>query len=409
VMSAAAADKAPVAVVFIMRGSHEEGMLRLHASVPYVSSLQHISYPYFIQHVSRDFGREIEAAVLTLQIEFSSGRLFGSGSLGEVPFDIVHKPRFVLKQGASYRMQLEKVARQIEKSMHLERIVDFLFSLEGQVELLQIFTDVPEIPWDWVLNKADGRLLCEVFGIGITTPEVKRISSVLYSRRDRSLTLRQLRSSDHIALIVGNSYSASAHPLPGMPEGIEEIAEVASPVFGADYTRRCLDLEASELRSILGQVAEEASFVFLSGHFTQRGFLCQDTFFGAQDVYQALEEHGGERERRFSTGPLIILNGCGSGDVGAQSLSMYVEPHKSLAQAFIRMGAVACVFTSARVRFRQAQQLTLTFLQELFSPGRSVGVSLLKARRSLDKERCFEWATYHLLGDPGFVMVRDGE
>jgi hypothetical protein len=395
----------PVAVLYVMRGSEEDGMLRMHASVPYVSTLQHVSYPYHQKPVRKEFSGAITEGVLTLQVEFEQGPSRRSDGRGEVPIELVKKP---IQQAsrASYAEKLYTLSHKITDELHLDRIVEFLFSLGDEVELLQIFTDVDGIPWDWLGTKKQKRVLCESFGIGVTIPELRRLNNVLYARRDRSLTLKALREEKYSALVVGNSYVGTNLLLPDMQASLGEMDRVMREVFGRGDSVIAEDLRAEEVTAELVRLARTLRFIVLSGHFGRNGFRCRDTFFSGQDLVEAFEDSDDVDE--FTAHPVVILNGCASGGGGISSRDVrYQERGRQLREAFLERGASACIFTSSSVRFQYGRAFMNSFLREFLTPGTAIGSAIRSARLAMDRGKCYEWALYHLMGDPTYVMIRE--
>ena len=391
-----------------MRGSEsQDGMVRIHAAVPYVSTLQHVSYPHVIQLVNRGFTDKIENAMVTLPLEFDVGRHYGSKRMLTVDVAQVINPKLEETGIALHPHYLRRASDTLMKELHLERISEFLFSLQDQVELLQIFTDVPNIPWDWFYSASEDKFLCEVFGLGMTLPEERRLSNVLYSRRDRSLSLGELASSRCSALLVNSRNVGGEAPLLEMDETIGSAFDKVRRTFGARFTFVPSNVTVRDLRETIRGHAEDLRLIVLNGHFGEAGFLCDDVYFSASDLRHALDE---TKAQAFQEHPVVILNGCVSKGRGVgPGLGSNFEWNRSLAQEFLECGAAACVFTSAKVRLKFAERLLERLLSDLLEPGVTLGSALLAARRSLRRDECYEWATYHLLGDPTYVMVREGE
>jgi len=404
-----------VAVLSVMRGAEEEDMLRVHASVPYVSTLQHGTYPYVMQLVNRQFSDAVAETLLTLQIDFTSARQFGSPRLTDFEPQAIINPSKVVGKTPPYRRRLAKAASQITQTLPLDRIIDFLFALEDQIDLVQIFTDLPQIPWDWMYSHDRDKFLCELFGIGTTMPEEERLSNILFSTHDRALSLADLRSPRYSALVVGNSYIGTQQALPGIEESADQIASLTKPIFGKNNCIVLKDATAHEVCRAIQEHAGNLRLIVFCGHFTRFGFRCVDRYFGAVDVQQSL---AGQSADEFGAQPIVILNGCKSGDIGCENLASYAEPNRdfvnaasnrNLASAILRHGADACVFTSARVRVTFASEFLREMIAKLLSAGVTLGEALCHARRQLDQGKCYEWATYHLLGDPTYTMVALGE
>lgn len=394
-----------VAVLSVMLGAKDdsEEMLRVHASVPYVSSLQHGSYPYVTKPVSPQFVDLIDEAVLALRMEVSTGRRVGSPRIADVhPKDVMTVPRHLLAGEPRYRMQLARTAQLISETLPLGRITEFLFSLENHVDLIQIFTNLPHIPWDWLYSPSRALLMCELYGIGTTMTEEEKISSVLFSTRDQSLRPGDLQSTDYSAIVVGNCYSGK-HALPGIEDSVDRVARLLRPVFGNAGCHVLRSATASEVREAVRASADDVRIIVLSGHFSKDGFRCEDTYFGASDLHQAFDD---AHASGFGAQPVVVLNGCSSGDAGASHLVEQSNPSRTMAQTMLRFGADACIYTSAQVRMLYASTFVEALLRRVLAPGVTLGNALLHARNALDKEKSYEWATYHLLGDPTYIMLQ---
>ena len=176
-------------------------------------------------------------------------------------------------------------------------------------------------------------------------------------------------------------------------------------VFGIDSAVVLLNPTAREIIEHMVAQADKVRLVYFLGHFARGGFLTGDervltperisNAFARPSVYT------------FGTRPLVFLNGCQSGGTDRSRLPPELDANRDMARAFLNLGAGACIVTSADVRQRYAVQFLTTFLTHLLMPGASVGSALLRARNGMDKDRSYEWATYHLLGDPGYIMLHD--
>ena len=286
----------------------------------------------------------------------------------------------------------------------MREIFSFLFSLEGDVDLIQICTNEDAIEWDWIADSRSKRLLCEAFGVGVT---YATDLSYAMQRGDYAVSSEELAETDHTALIVANSYSRScANVLPGMDGEMRRLKKSLAARFGSTSTVLLMDASERQIEQALDDMRETLRLVLFTGHFASDGFeASDDCALSPEDVYHCF------RDCKFGREPIVVLNGC-SADPAANSSRFSIvlpdaNPNQRLASAFMNAGAGGCIVTSSEVKFQFALRFLEVFTHELLATGTPVGLALGDARRNLNNQNCLDWASYHLVGDPLDRIVKD--
>ena len=403
-----------VAVFHFFRGALEEDLqmgevLQVHASIPFVSTAHSFRFP--IQHETVDprYRETILRDVWTLGETVRTDR-FSSGRINPNDHASIRSPRKHRAKsvgvGGRYRTALKDCAQIITERLGLdEYIFRFLFSLKDKVQHIQICTDELDIPWDWVYSSDHDSFLCELFGVGVTYPE----SAQPVSRYEKSyalpVTALELATSKYSAILFANVYSNSAKPIVKLSAQADRMGESLKHRFGSLDVDVVKDADRSTVLDRLEAGARTLRLICLSGHFTERGFATADGKHLAPDALLRLFDRTSEA---FLAEPLVVLNGCrSSGNTRPRGFSR-IDVNRSVARAFLDLGAAACVVTSTDVRLQYATQFVNTLLENLLVPGTTIGKALMATRNSMNKDECYEWATYHLLGDPTYLMVREG-
>lgn len=375
-----------VAVVSIVSDKGNGGDLRVSASVPYVWSLQNVHYPY----VQFDI---LSSSVDKIRLQPLS--LGGGGT--EIP---------VMDIGAGRHRSRDKLisaAATIADNIRMQAVFSFLFSLKGYVDIIQIFTNLDGIPWDWIYDERKKIFLCEAFGVGVTFPNEK-IKDALHGKKQSSPRVDSL--GGYTALIIGSWRPDVGAPLTRLPDLHVKMKKLVKGVFRGQTAIGSDHYTVRELGALITAEAPRARLICLSGHFTREGFVCSDGIFDSGQLSQALQV---ARKPVFGAHPLVVLNGCRSGGDGVAPDP--ARSYDSFAKCFILNGAAACVFTSQDVRVSQAYDFVLELLVHCLAPGITLGRALRQTRLTIQKqvdEDSLVWAAYHLLGDPEFVVVRRG-
>jgi hypothetical protein len=393
-----------VAVFHVMHSDFPEDKKRLyiHASVPYISTIEHALYPYMRGTIDSKYFENITKVISSIQYEFSTTTPKTSEKIDVTNFNSVKSPqKDPMKK--PYQKSLFKHAKTItEQLSSLDEIFDFLFSLENEVDLLQIFTDDYSIPWDWIYDKTRDKLLCEIYGIGVTLHEKNKLKKTLHHGKHIHLTKEELRSSKCSALIVGNSYcSSEVYSMVKMETSIRNIEQMVKGSFGDTSTDAPININLQYLKDELAKGADDLHLIYLSGHFHKDGYQLNDmNYFSEINLQHALQES------YFSSHPIVFLNGCASLHTGQDILATCIDSSHALAKTFLDLGAVACIVTSMEVRLQYAVEFAESFFSYLLTPGMPIGYAIKLARQKLDHLKSFEWATYHLFGDPTYVLIK---
>lgn len=396
-----------------LEGDREKGeVLQIHASVPFISVAQDFNFPYQHEPVHPRYREDILYDVLNLRREIINADRQSSRVIN--PRDIPRITKPVQEETRSfgerkYRQALIHCAEAITKRLGLEEyIFRFLFSLENKVQLIKICTDELDIPWDWVYDSRQDKFLCEIFGIGITYPNTTQPISHYQKKNDYSRTAEDIASKNYTAVIVGNTYTSSKESLKQTlielgPETYR-LGDLLKKTFGRTAVDTFVDKKRGDITDYIVQHANELRLICFSGHFTKYGFLTSDSqFFTKDSLSRAFDNVTGEP---FAAQPVVILNGCCSSGSLSSEIGPQMNEKRELASAFLALGAGACVVTSTDVRLPYSIQFLDTLLENMLTPNTTLGTALLRARNAMDKERCYEWAVYHLLGDPAYVMIR---
>jgi len=404
-----------VAVLHFFRGSarmQDVGeILEIHAWIPFISTAHGFRLPYQRESVSLDYRQNILRDVWTLGGEILSAGRLTSPRIDPSRHSSIVSPK---RQGSmdfgesrKYRKSLATCAQAITERLGLEdHIFKFLFSLENKVELIQICTTELDIPWDWIYDRDKNRFLCEVFGVGVTYPDSEQPISRYQRRSDCSVTESQLASRQYTALLVANTYVHTDHPTVKLGLETDRLAAFLRRPFGSMAVDVLKDQKRKTLLSVLRDRASALRLICFCGHFSDLGFRTSDGRHLARDsLMRAFEGLGDEP---LEAQPLVVLNGCRTGGTSRYAMPQ-IEKSRDLARAFLDLGAEACMVTSTDVRLQYSIQFLELFLENLLTPNTTLGVALLNTRNSMDKNRTYEWAAYHLLGDPTYVMVRSDD
>jgi hypothetical protein len=369
-----------------------------HASVPFISCVQNPQYPYYRVTIDAGYRDTISRAMKT------AFRDSDHSVTNQPAEEFTKKPRVIASHPEPRTpysdSNLYETARRITNLFNLSDIFDFLFSLSKQkVTLLQILTSEPYIPWDWICNEQGNKMLCEEFGIGVTLQEMHK-----WVIKNGSMPIRKLKESKYSALVVGNVYSNSMadRRLFMLDNDIEIIGEIVREVFGEYHSVILRNQGLYDLKNALADNLKDLRLIYLSGHFDEEGFRTEDDkHLTTQNLEYILNK---ARTKTFSSHPIVILNGCSS-LYSSQLLPFASNARQGIARKFIELGAAACISTTSDIRTEFATNFAKYFFGTFFTPGASIGSSLRHARLKMKNDGCYEWASYHLMGDPSYVLI----
>lgn len=372
-----------------------------YASLPFMSLVQNVNYPYRRGMLRIDFEKIVLDNIKALQMDLSNPKTSTSRSpYMELPNEYDPYPAAGNIKKPYYKKILHG-AKSITDSIgidDLRPLLDTICSHQGKLKLLQICTTKNiNLPWDWILcedrnNTLGGdKLLCELFGVGVTyLTEPHRIH--IESRSDKIMP-----REDCQALIIGNAYPDTDLSLPLMDQKNEELESLVKNAFECNAITTLRNPSKKDINAVFERIAGKLRLIILSGHFENRGFLTADRqFLDSDNIYDFCRGHN---SRPFTAKPMVLLNGCSS-----KSISSHGTVSRSLADSFHKLGAEVCVVTSLDVRIEPAFDLIIKLMKKLLEPKSTLGSALLQARNNMDKDRYYEWAAYHIIGDPSYVL-----
>ena len=371
------------------------------ASLPFISHVQNVNYPYRRGMMRVDCEKIVLDNIKALQMDLGNPK-FSTSRTPFVEFPLEYEPYENIKK--TYYDKIRHGSESITSAIGLDDLIplfDTLCAHQGKLKLLQICTTKNiYLPWDWIYcknrsNELDrGKLLCEVFGVGVT------YLTDPHKTNFEPRTGKTMSREDCNVLIIGNSYPDTDFCLPLMDKKNKELESIVRNTFESGAITRLTNPTKKEINETFDKLAGKLRLIILSGHFENHGFLTADRqFIDSDNIY---DFSIGRKSRPFTARPMVLLNGCSS-----RSILSHGDANRSLADSFQKLGAEVCLVTSLDVRIDPAFKLIEKLMKKLLEPRSTLGSSLLQARNDMDKENCYEWAAYHIIGDPSYVLVEN--
>jgi CHAT domain len=420
-----------IAVLHIIKGHEEpfiivdgraiprDPIINFHISVPYVSIYKNYDYPYWNSPVSKNEIYNLTSSKHDENIQpykpISVKRITGD----ESSIDLFHHPENFLSDEQNINTNEKEVINTIEKELiydfakkmtrlyRLDFISDYLFALKGRIDLIQIFTNDIFTPWDWIYYEHKGvkKILSEVFGVGVTFATRNPVK-----KHHLPLTIPQLLSNKNTALIISNDSSdMPSLQLKDLNEELIPFVKKIKSIFGYGSTVHLENPTLTDITDNIIKLSPTLKFIYIIGHFSEKnGFILREGYNMDSSFIDYLNRFTKHREGFFSNHPIVILNGCKTITAGENNPDDPNDPNAQfpLAQNLLTLGACACIVTSVDMALNYAVPFSKHFFHYLFKPGMAVGEALKKTRLDLAKQNFYEWASYHLLGDPAFTLIR---
>lgn len=325
-----------------------------------------------------------------------TGHLRGAFARRDAPREAAPLPRR-LGDGREVETVLQDVGELMYRLFmpeEMQRYVD-----ETQCSLTVTTNDL-ELPWELMFRHGVGSgrepgagFLC------LRRPVARLPMGHAFPRRDGGLPARRER----LRFLLIHSNPGPGGGLLALPEAEREIAAVHKALLDGWGDR--IDVRVLDAHEVTGKnvnrILREGAFdvIHYAGHAYAdadqgdlSGLLLKDgEVFYAQKVRRLLEGR-----------PLVFLNACQTGAVGADRLGAYAQA-EGLASAFIYGGAVACIGSLWPIGDAPAAAFATAFYRHVLE-GNMIGEAVRLARcetlRGCGSEGDATWASFVLYGNP---------
>jgi hypothetical protein len=252
--------------------------------------------------------------------------------------------------------------RQIGELLFLKfsctRILDNLFR-NNSIKNLVIYTNDPEIPWQWTYDATSGMFACERFAVGklfmqdVNREERDALQTFVAARDEDEniLELHKFLKKKSALILVG---AWIGEPKQMLPKATDEVARLIETFRGKKFGDvKVVEGDDVEFLSRLRTMAPRLKIIHYAGHSTSAGLMPN-----SKSVVSA--QHISEAAKPLNSNPVVFLNGCMTGEVAD-----IWRKNANLATSFLALGACGCVVTAFPVTDRAAAAFSVSFYEEV--------------------------------------------
>lgn len=407
-----------VAVLHVWEGGEHitasgSKQIRMYCSLAFVSGISMPYVAYKIEEISADFRHQLKNKIVELNntIIADSKTTYMEFTSEDPNAWTKQKQPQACEWGGNHETRaksrcdrLFEVGAKITKQLKLNSVLELLYELRQQINHLHIVTNIDNLPWDMLCvkpaNKQHPRLfLADLYGIGLSNSLVHMSEAKSTLAND----IHKLQQQDEtLPLLLHICSDYKHHPsLTSFPD-IENILDNSNSIFSENIEFQTLI--ANDPISVSEQVllkTNRLGLIVLSGHYSTDGYICSEQ--GNEEAYLTSNDIEYTNSELFKRNPVVILGGCNSADSSTKKYRGALG-EKSMADAFIKTGAGACLVTDEAIEYDD-YKVILEMLVKKMCKNISVGLALHQVRKQLSdtghndrlKFACYRM---HIQGDP---------
>ncbi len=414
-----------IAVLSILRNpgvKHFEGHTQhelLHASVPFISTVHNLYLPHQESRAQQgtidslleyrsvfDDGHFLERPLLPSGPTREGFGEHESARDQESKADLLDRTEQlgISRERETLHDKMIRTGREIYESLGLDRTFDFLFHHQDMIDVIQIITDHPDIPWEWAYSADDEKFLCETFACGTTMiDDVEKVEEIGDIRQE---DFTSKRAVSDCAVIYGHDAEFSRMPFLQYAE--DEAESVENILLGSfpEKVKNYFDYPLSEFQNKLAACLGTCRLLHLFGHFTGDGLYTPNGDLDLNWFSNKIFKKGS-----FARRPVVVLNGCMSGGRPAGGRPRAMSDTKGrrfdgLPRILIKKGVSACIVTDQAVADMASLEFAKAFYDHFISRGAPIGIAVREARAHV--KGCIadnlpgdiSWLFFTLYGDP---------
>ena len=263
--------------------------------------------------------------------------------------------------------KLQKIGLILFHKFSCNKIFEELFNRES-ISSLVIYTNDPDIPWQWTYHPASKLFACERFALGklflqdVNADQLNSMQTLVASHEkdEGSLDLRSFLQRKSALILVGDWKDDKENAL---PRASHEAARLLQTFRGKAFgTVKLVDGDDVQFLADMHTMAHDVKIIHYAGHSSEKGLVPSPS-----GVVSAAEI--ANSAKRLDSNPVVFLNSCVSGEV----VDVW-QKGANLATAFLALGACGCVVTSFPVGDHAAEEFSMDFYTEVLTEDNTVSI-----------------------------------